>query len=544
MTDFIYILFLKVLNMSIAASIVILFVLAARTFLRRLPKIFSYLLWCVVIFRLICPFSFTAPFSLLDFTNPKSVENGMVVYISEDAIHMGAPNDAGVPENGADVFGEQRNSQFGTKEPGRAGKPVETAVWAAAYVWILGILGITGYSVISLIRLKRKLVGAVRCDGAVWLSDGVSASFVMGIFHPRIYLWSGLSNEEKEFVIAHEETHIRRRDYLVKLLFYLLLTVHWFNPLVWLSYFLCMSDMEMSCDESVLKKMNSDVRADYSETLLSLATGREIFAGTPLFFGEGDTKLRIKNILRYKKPTMFVSLSGMLVIAVLCIGCMSNPAGETGSQNNMPISADKETKGEVSDTEDSSMERVENSAGVSEVRYPQLQLPTQPLESFTVCLTLPEGWMLGQREPDGEDIAGLEVKEIIGTFSTTYIFDEGGICVGKIGRNYYELYEGAEDNPQAIYNQVALGNHYQFDVRNTYEIVRSDDIIETGTANVLYSEPANDGGTTRTNYGILSRSKESLVYVVLELESGLVSEEDVTSIAESISFVITENGGD
>ncbi len=531
MTNIISVLFLNVLNMSIAASVVILFVLLARFFIRKLPKIFSYLLWSVVIFRLLCPFSFTAPFSLLHFTNPQSVENGRIVYISEEMMH------GEVPEQDAPMSGSQDNAQRMYGDKRENGRQAKTAVLAAAVVWIFGIAGIAGYSVISFIRFHKRLVGAVRCDERVWLLDGVGTSFVMGIFHPRIYLWSGLSDEEQKFVIAHERIHIRRRDYLVKFLFYALLTVHWFNPLVWMAYFLCMSDMEMSCDESVLKTMSSAVRAGYSETLLSLATGRKIFVGTPLFFGEGDTKLRIKNILRYKKPPMCVTVLGLLVIAVLFIGCMSNPAGDADNQKNMLTSDDKETK-------DSGTERVENNAEVLEVRYPQLQLPTQQLEPFTECLVLPEGWMLGQREPDAGDIAGLEVKEIIGTFSTTYIFDENGICVGKMGRNFYELYEGEEDNPQAIYNQVALGNHYQFDVRNTYEIVRSDDIIETATADVIYSDSANDGGNTRTNYGILSRSKESLVYVVVELESGLVSKEDVTAIAESISFVIPENDGD
>ncbi|MCM1468647.1 MAG: M56 family metallopeptidase, partial [Alistipes sp.] len=321
-------LFLKVLNMSITASVVILFVLAARFFLRRLPKIFSYLLWGIVVFRLVCPFSFTVPFSLLELTVPKTVENGEVIYISEDILYLGEPSGADGIFDGGDIgvpdLGE------GLSEPGgrSEGVSAKTVISVMAYVWLFGIAAIAGYSILSFIGLKRKLVGAVKYDENVRITDHVRSSFVMGIFRPRIYLWSGLSKEEIGFVVAHEKTHIRRRDYLVKLFFWLVLMFHWFNPLVWLSYFLCMKDMEMSCDESVMKDLGEGARTGYSETLLSLAAGRKIFAGTPLFFGGGDTKSRIRNILSYRKPTMWALVIGIVVVVVLCVSYMGNPSGD------------------------------------------------------------------------------------------------------------------------------------------------------------------------------------------------------------------------
>lgn len=665
--------FLKILNMSITASVVIVFVLAARFILRKLPKVFSYILWSVVLFRLICPFSFTLPFSLLELTNPKSVENGMVVYVPTDIVNMGELN---TNTDTAGVFSEdkkqdvkQDSGEFFQENGRMAQVSMKTAVSVMAYVWLFGILAMTGYSIVSLIQLKRRLVGAVRYNGNIRISDYVRTSFVLGIVRPDIYLWAGLSDAEREFVIMHEKTHIRRCDHLVKALFYLVLTVHWFNPLVWLSYFLCMKDMEMSCDESVMKKMNRDVRADYSETLLSLAAGRRIFAGTPIFFGGGDTKSRIKNILSYKKPAAWVITAGIISVAVLCIGFMGNPSKHFDDSEDNPVPAADgsydypqypvyvRTMGDgsigceygycaVTDRDDDriladlsqmkgfyfsnyyredialfytgtpqeiklyhtlagntdyeeyafagegyqypfgaenvkyviqvpkdygmhyffaviswedgsedlmyfsmehkynppsdteyNMVKVKNTkTGEMEVTYPDLYFPSYTMDGFTVRLTLPQGWSLEKRELAAADIAGLDPKEIIGTFLTTYIFDEDGICVGKMGCNYYELYEGAEDNPQAIYNQVALGNHYQFYVSNSYEIIKSSDIIETGTADVLYMEPANDGGNIRTNYGILSRSRKSMVYVALELESGPVSKEDVAVMAESIAF--------
>lgn len=538
-------LFLKVLNMSITASVVILFVLVARFLLRRLPKIFSYLLWGIVIFRLICPFSFTVPFSLLDLTNPKSVENGEVIYISADTLYMEEPDAAGTVFNdGGEVLNLNNMKPLTERE-----QPVIPVV---AYIWILGMFGIVCYSILSFVRLKRKLVGAVKCGENVWVSDYVSSSFVMGLFKPQIYLWSGLSKEEKGFVIAHEETHIRRCDHLIKLFFYLVLTMHWFNPMVWLSYFLCMKDMEMSCDESVMKKMGDGERADYSQTLLSLATGRKIFAGMPLFFGEGDTKSRIKNILNYKKPTMWAVAGGVIAVVILCVGFMGNPSEDldvsednsvaTGSSLSYPeYPVYVRTMGVGSVVDYNKMQLMKNQTGKMEVKYPELYFPSYTMEAFTLRLTLPQGWFLEKRGLTATDITTLRSKEIIGTFLTTYIFNEDGICVGKMGCNYYDLYEGEEDNPQAIYNQVALGNHYQFDVRNSYEVICQSDVIETATADVLYMEPANDGGDTAANYGILSRSREGRVYVALEFESGLVSEEEVLAIAESISFEIREN---
>lgn len=157
--NILHVLFLKVLNMSITASVVILFVLVARFLLRRLPKIFSYLLWGVVIFRLICPVSFTVPFSLLDLTNPKSVENGMVVYISSDIINLGEPDTAGnVLNDGSEVLKQSNMNALTERE--QRGADVKTVISVMAYIWLLGIWGMAGYSIISFVRLKRKLVGA------------------------------------------------------------------------------------------------------------------------------------------------------------------------------------------------------------------------------------------------------------------------------------------------------------------------------------------------------------------------------------------------
>lgn len=154
----------------------------------------------------------------------------------------------------------------------------------------------------SLCRLRRRIVGAVRLRDNIYLADHIDSPFVMGVLRPRIYLPSTLAEGERGYIILHEQCHIQRFDPAVKLLSFTALCLHWFNPLVWLSFLLSGRDMEMRCDEAVIRQLGDGVRADYSASLLSLATGRRILAGAPLAFGEGDPKSRIENLLRFRRP--------------------------------------------------------------------------------------------------------------------------------------------------------------------------------------------------------------------------------------------------
>lgn len=183
----------------------------------------------------------------------------------------------------------------------------------------------TLYSLLSLIRLRRRLVGSVRFRDNLYLADHIPTPFVLGVIHPRIYLPSSLSEQEQSYIILHEQAHIRRGDHIVKVVGFFALSLHWFNPLVWLAFRLAVNDMELSCDEAVLQQMDPSLRADYSASLLSLATGRRIFPNTPLAFGEGNIKERIRNVMHYKKPTVAV-LSVALVLCITATVCLAtNP---------------------------------------------------------------------------------------------------------------------------------------------------------------------------------------------------------------------------
>jgi len=315
-------LFLSVLNMSLTASYAILFVLAARLLLKKAPKIFSYALWSVVLFRLICPFSFESLFSLL-FINANPIP-GNIMYFEVPQINTGIS----LVDNAANPILSTQTAMQGASV-----NPMQIWAFTGSMIWLAGIAVLLIYSLVSLLRLRSKLVGAVKLRDNIYLADHITSPFVMGVIHPKIYLPSTLSEREQDYIILHEQTHIRRFDHIIKIVAFLVLTVHWFNPLVWLAFILCVKDMEMSCDESVIKHMDTDIRKEYSASLLSLATGRKIAAGIPLAFGEGDTKSRIKNVLNYKKPAFWIIIAALVVVLAVCVGLATNP------RNNSQLNA-------------------------------------------------------------------------------------------------------------------------------------------------------------------------------------------------------------
>lgn len=305
--------FERVLNMSLTGSIVIAVVLLARLLLRRAPKIYSYMLWAVVLFRLLCPISLSAGLSVLK-PLPVTTTQGLstVTY---------RPVEPVIPASG------EIGQEDARPEPAETVK-AETSLQAmtlAAAVWLTVGGALAGCSLVQYIVLRRKLREAAPYRGEVYLSDSIATPFVMGVIAPKIYLPSDTPIAERRFIIAHERHHLHRGDPLWKLLGYLALCVHWFNPLVWLAFFLGGKDMEMSCDEAVLNRLGEDIRADYSQALLRLATHKRLIAGMPLAFGEGETKGRVRNMARWRRPKVWVSgICAVLCLVVLAV-CALNP---------------------------------------------------------------------------------------------------------------------------------------------------------------------------------------------------------------------------
>lgn len=314
---------IQILNMSLSASFVALAVMVIRFPLRKAPKVYSYALWAVVFFRLVCPFSIALPVSAVP-VEPQSIPQN-IAYAESPAIESGVP-----------VIDDTVNDIMASSLPAatteNSGNPIKTAVTAGAYLWLGVALGLVVYGIIGYTRLKYRLRTAVRLHDRVYETDRIKTPFVLGFLRPYIYVPTGLEPKELEYVLAHEQTHIRRFDHLIKPLAFLVTAVHWFNPLVWLSYALMIRDMELSADESVMKHYDGDVRTAYAGSLLALAVKGSGFF-TPLAFGEIGVKDRVKNVLSYKKPALWVSIAAILVVAALTFFLVVDKEKESNVDN-------------------------------------------------------------------------------------------------------------------------------------------------------------------------------------------------------------------
>ncbi len=303
--------FLTILNMSITGAFVIAAISIARLPLKKAPKLISYSLWGVVGFRLVLPFSFDSIFSLIPFNDrPIPMDIGMQ---AKQRIESGAQGIDNI------ISGSLTNATANTSI-----NPLQVWTSIVSYLWIVGFLVMVIYGVISYVTLIRKMKNATLIRANIYKATNIRSPFVLGFIAPKIYLPVSLSDSELGYIILHEQTHIKRNDHIVKLAAYLVLCLHWFNPLVWLAFTLMGVDMELSVDERVLKDMDIKTRKDYSRSLVSLAVQRRIIGGSPLAFSEGEIKVRIKNILNYKKPSRVIITVAIALVAVLGMGFMAD----------------------------------------------------------------------------------------------------------------------------------------------------------------------------------------------------------------------------
>ncbi len=314
--------FVEVLNMSFTASVAIAVVLLLRLLLQRAPKNLSYALWGVVLFRLLCPFSFRSGFSLFGLLDAPVSAGGDVVsrmaslssaVMQLDGLREAQALGAALPQSGA-------------------GK----ALTAAACVWLTGVVAMALRAAMQSVRLRRTLAAASRLRDNVYLTDEIVSPFFFFLLRPKIYLPSSLDEHECAYIIAHEQHHIRRMDHVVKLLAFAALCIHWFNPLVWLAFLLASRDMEMSCDEAVVRKMGDGILTDYAASLLSLATGKRIIAGAPLAFGAGDTKGRIRNLAGRKKPKRAATFAVCLIAIFAAAALAFDPLAAQADEPTLP----------------------------------------------------------------------------------------------------------------------------------------------------------------------------------------------------------------
>lgn len=312
--------FVRLVNMSISASYLVLAVIALRLLLKRAPKWLTCLLWALVAVRLVCPFSLESTLSLIPSaqTIPPRIE-----YAQNPAIQSGIPaiNSAVNPAI-AESF---------TPNPANSVNPLQVVLFALSILWLIGVCTMLLYALISYLRLRKTVAPSFCLRGNVYEVDGLPSPFILGLFRPRIYVPSQMDASTLDYVVRHEKAHLLRRDHWWKPFGYLLLAVHWFNPLLWVAYVLLCRNIELACDEKVVRSMDDPHKAAYSQALLSASLPRHRIAACPLAFGEVGLKQRVKSILHYKKPAFWLVLAAVLICIAAAVCFLTDPLPQKDS---------------------------------------------------------------------------------------------------------------------------------------------------------------------------------------------------------------------
>lgn len=307
--------FIKLLNMNIAASWLIAAVIILRVLLKKAPKWINCILWGIVAVRLICPFSIESILSLIP--SAETIDSDIVRYPSNPTVNSGVPmiNHSISLILSGDI----------APTAGAGTNPLHTWTHTAEIVWMIGFGCLLCYALISFFRLRRKVSEAVLLRGHIWVADMVKSPFILGVICPKIYLSSSMEESQMDYIIAHEQAHIKRKDHWWKLLGYMLLAVYWFNPLSWAAYNLFCRDIELACDEKVICELDEAGKKLYSIALLSCSTQRRVVMACPLAFGEIAVKERIKSVLNYKKSSFCFLFFSIAICIVVAVCFLTNP---------------------------------------------------------------------------------------------------------------------------------------------------------------------------------------------------------------------------
>lgn len=306
--------FLKILNMSITAGWMVLAVIAVRLLLKKAPKWIAVLMWGLAGIRLVCPLSLESIFSLIP--SAETVP-GNILYTDTPEIHSGV---AAVNSVVNPILSESLAPAVGASV-----NPMQVIVRIASVVWMVGIGAMLLYTAVSYLRIHKKVKEAVPFQENIWLCDYVDTPFILGVLRPRIYLPSAMGEGDMEYVIAHEKAHLKRHDHWWKPLGFLLLAVYWFQPILWIAYILLCRDIELACDEKVIRDMGTEHKKPYSDALIHCSVPRSVIAACPLAFGEVGVKERVKSVLRYRKPAFWILAAAVIVCVAAAVCFLTNP---------------------------------------------------------------------------------------------------------------------------------------------------------------------------------------------------------------------------
>ena len=331
--------FLKLLNLSISASWLVLAVLVLRLISKRSPKWVNVLLWGIVALRLVLPFSIESALSLIP-----SAET-----VSPAAVQF---DPAPTITSGVSVIDNAVNpslSEHFAAVPTASVNPLYVWAYLAGWVWLIGLGAMLLYALVSYLRLRRRVSVSLPIQDHIYLCDAISSPFILGVVKPHIYLPSGLDEVQRQNVLAHEQAHLARRDHWWKPLGFTLLAVYWFNPVLWLAYTLLCRDIELACDERVIRTMDESAVKTYSTVLLACSMPRKAVITCPLAFGEVGVKERVRNALRYKKPAFWVVAASVAVCVVVAVCFLTNPPTDTDAAGLVGFHREQVTYADVTD---------------------------------------------------------------------------------------------------------------------------------------------------------------------------------------------------
>ena len=314
-------LFIKLINLSIYASILVAVVLLLRLVSRRSPKWVICLIWALVGIRLVVPFSIQSSFSLIPESEPdSSTALFKIVSLSQAQ--------EGIVSSGA----------ASVTEASRSGS--SSVFHILSYIWLFGVILMLLYGVISYIVLRKTLRTATLYDDGIRQSEKVDSPFVLGFLRPTIYIPYTLFGKDLEYVLSHEKTHIRRKDHLWKPAGFLLLSVYWFNPAIWLAYAALSKDIELACDESVIRSLDKDERKNYSRALLNLSIRQKLITACPVAFGKTAVRNRVDHVMNYKKPALWSVVIMIACCVAVGICFMTEPKKQNAATNEIDETQD------------------------------------------------------------------------------------------------------------------------------------------------------------------------------------------------------------
>ena len=332
--------FLKLFNMSIAASFMILAVVLLRALFKKAPKALRPVLWALVGIRLICPFSLESVLSLIPSaqTIPDTV-------LSEPSFSV---------QTGFEGVDTRVNAELASRYYEGVTVPTNTGLHITsllAAIWIIGIFALAIYAAVSFVRLRRQTAESIKYAENIYLCDRIPSPFILGIVKPRIFLPSSINEADIPYVLAHEQAHLKRRDHLWKPIGFVLLSIYWFNPLIWIAYILLCRDIELACDEKVIKSLGTECKKPYADALINCSVSQRRISACPVAFGETDVKGRIQSVLKYKKPAFWVILVAVLTCVAVAVCFLTVPKGiqliELGTINSEPQSVTVVMEGEA-----------------------------------------------------------------------------------------------------------------------------------------------------------------------------------------------------